>query len=188
MIYLDNAATGGFKPYMVSETAVNVIRYLSANPGRSSHRLSLTGAEIVYDCRKNLADFFGAITDKVIFTKNCTEALNLGIFGTLKKGGQVITTIYEHNSVLRPLHFLKDNGLISLEVVSPIDGDIFTPIKNAINKQTYMIVTTSASNVTGEVLPVKKIGELAKESGILYLCDGAQGGGHIPLNLKEQGV
>ena len=108
MIYFDNAATGGFKPRAVTDSAHNVIRYLSANPGRSGHRLSLTGAEIVYETRKVLGEIFEANPDRVIFTKNCTEALNIAIYGLCKKDMHVITTIYEHNSVLRPLVKLSE--------------------------------------------------------------------------------
>ena len=189
MIYLDNAATGGFKPRTVTETAENVIRFLSANPGRSAHRLSLTGAEIVYDCRKLLADVFQGTSDRVVFTKNCTEALNLAIFGTVKKGGHVITTIYEHNSVLRPLYHLKEQGIISLDVVSPIAGSsIVDQIQNRINDKTYLVATTSVSNVTGEALPIAQIGALCKSKDILFLVDGAQGGGHVKLSLKNDNI
>ncbi len=189
MIYLDNAATGGFKPHAVYRSVDTVNKYLCANPGRSGHRLSITGAELVYDTRKLLAGMFGASPERVIFTKNCTESLNLAIFGTLKVGGHVITTVYEHNSVLRPLFHLKNQGLISLDVVCPDENqDIVSCIRQKITPKTYAIVTTSISNVTGLVLPVTEIGNLAKEFNLLYIVDGAQGGGHMPLNLNTQNV
>ena len=119
MIYFDNAATGGFKPRAVTDAVENVTRYLSANPGRSAHRLSITGADIVYNTRAEISKTFNCQPERVIFTKNCTESLNLAIFGTLKVGGHIITTVYEHNSVLRPLTALQNKGLISLDVVKP---------------------------------------------------------------------
>lgn len=185
MIYFDNAATGGFKPRAVTDAAENVIRYLSANPGRSGHRLSLTGAKIVNAARVATAELFGANPDRVVFTKNCTEALNVAIFGTLKVGGHVITTIYEHNSVLRPLSALKNRGLIELDIVSPDQkGDIFTSIQSAIKDNTYLIVTTAVNNVTGKELPVGKIGGFAKSKDIIYIVDGAQGAGIFLSTLK----
>ncbi len=189
MIYFDNAATGGFKPSSVIDSATTVLKYLSANPGRSGHRLSVTGAKIVYDCRKAVAELFDGMPERVIFTKNCTEALNLAIFGTLKPNGHVITTIYEHNSVLRPLYYLKSLNLISLSIVKPSkDIPIYQAIKNAINKDTYMIAMTSASNVTGEILPYSEVGKLCKEHNLIFLLDAAQGAGHIPISLNNDNV
>lgn len=182
MIYLDNAATGGFKPHSVTDAVFSTVRYLCANPARSGHRLAVTGAEIVLNARTLAGELFGVDPDRVVFTKNCTEALNLAIFGTLKKGGHVITTIYEHNSVLRPLFALEKGGLISLDVVSPSPKKrLAEVIEEKINPDTYLLVTTAVSNVTGEVLPVEEIGEVAKKHNLLYLIDGAQGGGHVPL-------
>ena len=103
MIYFDNAATGGFKPDSVITAATAAMKYC-ANPGRSGHKLSLACLERVYNCRKLLCEFFnGYGYDRVVFTKNCTEALNIAIFGTLHYGDEVVTTVAEHNSVLRPL-------------------------------------------------------------------------------------
>lgn len=184
MIYFDNAATGGFKIRAATDAAQTVMKYLSANPGRSGHRLSVAGAGIVHSARQVLADFFGAQEERVIFTKNCTEALNLAIFGTLKKGGHVITTVYEHNSVLRPLNFLKSQGLIQLDVVSP-EPDIVTAIENKIKDDTYLVVMTAVSNVTGEELPVMDVAYLCEKKGILFIVDGAQGGGHVELSVSD---
>jgi cysteine desulfurase family protein len=189
MIYFDNAATVGFKPRAVTDAAETVIRYLSANPGRSGHRLSITGAETVYSCRELIGKTFSTNPDKVIFTKNCTEALNLAIFGSLKVGGHVITTTFEHNSVLRPLFTLKDKGLISLDVVSPtMDKSLAESIKEKINTDTYMVVCTAVSNVTGDKLPLMQIGKLCAEKGLIFLVDGAQGGGHIELDIQDMNI
>lgn len=189
MIYLDNAATGGFKPRAVYDAMTTVARYLSANPGRSGHRLSVTGAKIVWSCRELLADFFNCSPERAVFTKNCTEAINTAIFGTLKKNKKVITTTFEHNSVLRPLTHLKDEGLISLDIVAPTDGKpLPLCIKEKMTPDVYLVIATAVSNVTGEHMPIKRIGELCKSRGVLFLVDGAQGGGHVSLNMKENNI
>ncbi len=189
MIYLDNAATGGFKPHSVIDTTTNVIKYLSANPGRSGHRLSLTGLDIVYNSRKIIADYFNCSLDRVIFTKNCTEALNTAIFGMIKKGDHVITTYLEHNSALRPLYSLQKDGYITLDIV------YFDNVENApnsilekINSNTSLVVTTAVSNVTGQRLPIKEIGEVLSNRGIKYVVDGAQIGGHEHVDIKENKI
>ncbi|MBQ3116050.1 MAG: aminotransferase class V-fold PLP-dependent enzyme [Clostridia bacterium] len=189
MIYFDNAATGGFKPRAVTDAVQTVIRYLSANPGRSGHRLSSTGAEMVYSCRKIFADTFSASADRVIFTKNCTEALNTAIFGTIKEGGHVITTTFEHNSVLRPLFALKERGIISLSIASPTDNlTLSQAIEKEISPNTYMIVATAVSNVTGEQIDIYEIGKIAKKHNLLFVVDGAQAGGHVNLDMKKNNI
>lgn len=184
MIYFDNAATGGFKPRAVTDAVESVIRYLSANPGRSGHRLSITGAEIVFDARVSLAELFNAQPERVIFTKNCTEALNLAILGSVKKGMHVLTTVYEHNSVLRPLFSLKEKGIITLDVVMAEKIDLLPKaVEDKITDKTGMLVVNAVSNVTGDKLPVYELGEIAKKHNLIYIVDGAQAGGHIGLDI-----
>ncbi len=185
MIYFDNAATGGFKPHSVYENTCNVIKYLSANPGRSGHRLSITGAELVYNTRKIISETFNNQLERVIFTKNCTEALNTAIFGSLKIGGHVVTTVYEHNSVLRPLFHLQNKGLITLDVVDDGSMPIEQAIESKICPSTYLIIASGASNVTGKTLPLNKIGDLCEQKGILFLVDGAQLAGHEQIDMKQ---
>ncbi len=189
MIYFDNAATGGFKPRAVTDAVENVIRYLNANPGRSGHRLSLTGANIVTSTREIFKNYVGANNERVIFTKNCTESLNTAIFGTLKPFKHVITTVYEHNSVLRPLYYLKTKGLIELDVVAPNGNkSLVKAIEEKINDKTYLIVLNAVSNVTGEILPVLEVEELAKKHNLLLILDMAQAGGHINFNIKDTSI
>lgn len=189
MIYFDNAATGGFKIRAVTDAAETVIKFLSANPGRSGHRLSITGAETVYSTRTIIAEHFSCSPDRVIFTKNCTEALNVAIFGAVKKGSHVITTVFEHNSVLRPLYHLKKQGVITLDVVSPDkNGTFFSSVKSRLRPETELIVMTAISNVTGAITDYKKVLDLASLNGVHVLIDGAQGGGHVPLKVREYGI
>ena len=186
MIYFDNAATGGFKPRAVTDAVISTVRYLSANPGRSGHRLSLAGAEVVLRCREALSELFSAKPERVIFTKNCTEALNLAIFGSAKPNSHVITTVYEHNSVLRPLFHLKEQGVIDLSVVKPENGrPLELSIAQNIKPNTRLVVMNSVSNVTGERLPIEKVALLCKKENLTFILDGAQGGGHIPLKVGD---
>ena len=216
MIYFDNAATGGFKPQRVIDTCTTAIKYLTANPGRSGHRLSVTGAETISNTRQAIAETFGGTADRVIFTKNCTESLNTAIFGLCKAGDHVITTVFEHNSVLRPLFALRNAGVISLSIVAPkfnvvapklsevaleqskvapervekqfIASALLDAIKGAITDETSVIVMTAVSNVTGTVMPVSEVGAICKEKNITFIVDGAQGGGHVPLDVKQQNI
>lgn len=191
MIYFDNSATGGFKPNTVQETAIGVMKYLLANPGRSGHRLSVTGGNFVYQARKRISKFFNNDrVEKVIFTKNCTEALNIAIFGTLKKGDKVITTIFEHNSVLRPLFYLRDLGVITLKIIAPINNYNITlsDIEREYTSDTNAVIINHVSNVTGAINEVEKIGNFLKDKNTVFIVDGAQSGGHVKIDMISSGI
>ncbi len=189
MIYFDNAATGGRKPDPVL-TALSSAVKVCANPGRSGHKLSLACATLVQDCRNALNGYFnGYGFDRVVLTKNCTEALNIALFGVLKKGDHVVTTCMEHNSVLRPLEHLKKAGIITYDVCTLDHANNISPqaLQKLLRKNTRMVIVTTASNVTGATPPLREIKALLPPS-VLLLCDGAQGGGHFPLRMQELGI
>ena len=187
MIYFDNAATGGFKPSVVKDSAINCIKYICANPGRSGHRLATTGANLIYKCRETLAELFNCGSPmRVCFTKNATEALNTAIFGTLKKGGHIITTVSEHNSVLRPLFLLQERGDITLSLIEPTD--ILRQIKKVKNDKTYMVILNAVSNVTGQENDFTGVGEYCKKENIIFGLDGAQACGHTHIDMNKLGV
>lgn len=192
MIYFDNAATGGKKPDAVL-TAVSSAVKVCANPGRSGHKLSLACARQVQNCRHALNDLFdGYGFDRVVFTKNCTEALNLAIFGVLQQGDHVVTTCMEHNSVLRPLEYLRQAGIIEYDVC-PLRGEkanaYLSPedIRARLRSNTRLVAVTTASNVTGytpDLLSIRKI----LPDNVLLLCDGAQGAGHFDVKMQGAGI
>lgn len=188
LIYLDHAATGGNRAPSVMSAVLAAMR-CCANPGRSGHKLSLAAAERVFACRELLSSLFcGYGFERVVFTKNCTEALNLAILGTLKQGDHAVTTCLEHNSVLRPLEALKRAGVIEYDVAPLTNGRLLPEsIAELVRPNTRMAVVTAASNVTGEAPPLAKIRKLLPEN-ILFVVDGAQGAGHLPLSMKEQGL
>ncbi len=194
MIYFDNAATGGFKPYSVQEATCTVIKHLCVNPTRSGHRLAERGAEMIYRARRLLQVFFNAPQlDRVIFTKNCTEALNTAIFGLLQKGDHVVTTCMEHNSVLRPLWELKRRGAIEFDVVYPKESPFITQkhaicyddVEPFIRRDTRLVITNQASNVTGATADVVGIarGLKTEHPNVIYMVDGAQSAGHIAIDM-----
>ena len=187
MIYMDNAATGGFKPDTVVNATCAALK-TCANPGRSGHKLSLACAERVFSVRKLLSEFFNApSSDRVIFTKNCTEALNIAILGTLGPGDKVVTTVAEHNSVLRPLFHLKGRGVNVVTVGLDPSGDIDVPALISAAKGACAVVVTLASNVTGASPDIAAIRRaIPKET--LLICDGAQACGHIDIDMKELGI
>lgn len=190
MIYLDNSASTNFKPPSVINAVTVALKNLSANPGRSGHALSLRAGLLVNRTRENAAKMFGFSPDRMVFCLNCTEALNFAIYGTLIRGGHIITTAYEHNSVLRPLFGLQRDGLISVTVLPPNENGIVNAemIKKHITAKTYMIITNHVSNVTGAITPVAEIGKLAKANKLLYLVDGAQSGGYTDINAIELNI
>ena len=189
MIYFDNAASGGKKPDQVL-TAVQASIKTCANAGRSGHKLALACATLVQDCRNALNMFFdGYSFDRVVFTKNCTEALNIALLGVLQKGDHVVATCMEHNSVLRPLEHLKQTGVITYDVC-PLDhtGNISPEaLLRLVKPNTRLVAVTAASNVNGAIPPLKKIREALPEN-ILLLCDGAQGCGHLDIKMRGAGI
>ena len=178
MIYLDNAATSRYKPFRVKRAVLKEINR-SANPGRSSHDESIRAGIIVENCREEIKKRF--FDGNVIFTKNCTEALNLGIFGTLPSR-QVITSVYDHNSVLRPLKKLADDGKISLKIIDFADEK---SLLNALKTPTSLVVFTAMSNVTGKTYDVNSIAKTIRlKSDAKILVDMAQAAGHAKTDLS----
>lgn len=189
MIYLDNCATTAYKPPCVKNAAVNCMEHLCANAGRSGHKKSVSAAMLVYRTRKKTADFTHCTGD-VAFTLNCSEALNLAILGSVVYGGHIVTTLREHNSVLRPLFELERSGKISLSVVQPDSaGNInFQTVRPYLKSNTYLVAVNHVSNVTGEITDVGSIGNGLKGSGIRLLVDGAQSAGYLDLNMERDNI
>ena len=188
MIYLDNAATGGEKPAAV-QNAVLAAMQACANPGRGGHSRALAAAERVLACRRLLSELFdGYGFERVVFTKNCTEALNIAILGTLKAGDHAIATCLEHNSVLRPLEHLKATRGISYSVAPLVDGKLLPEtIASLVRPETKLCCVTSASNVTGETPDLFAV-RMRLPERVLFLVDGAQGAGHLPLKMRASGI
>lgn len=190
MIYLDNSATSYPKPKgMVAAMEECILKYCG-NPGRSGHFMSMKTGEEVYHARRKIAELFNIEqAERLIFTKNTTEALNLGLTGLLKEGDHVITTSMEHNSVLRPLKSLERKGISQTVIRADRQGRIkVSDIEKTIRPSTKLIVITAASNVTGTKMPLAEIGTLARKRGILFMVDGAQGAGCMKIDVREMNI
>lgn len=188
MIYFDNAATTFPKPPQVIASVNNALKNYGANPGRGGHRLAMEASAQIYACRKKLAEFFGAEKEEnVVFTLNCTEAVNIVLKGYLKDGDHVVVSSLEHNSVIRPLTELAKRG-ISYSVAKVYENDndkTVDEFRKAINADTKLIACTQASNVWGIRVPVERIAALAHEYGIKIMVDAAQTAGVLPINVSE---
>ena len=188
MIYFDNAATTGVKPQGVIKAVEKALVNYSANPGRGGHFAASKTAEEVFKVREKVADFFGASgPERVCFTMNCTHSINTVLKGVLKKGDHVIVSSLEHNAVMRPLTKIGISFDVA-EVSLTDDNSTVKAFKNKIKPNTRLIFCTGASNVLGKILPIKEIGELCFQKGILFAVDAAQTAGVLPVNMKEMHI
>lgn len=160
------------------------------NPGRSGHYMSIKTGEKVYEARQQTASFFNIEKgENLIFTKNTTEAINMGIKGLLNEGDHVVTTSMEHNSVLRPLKFLESRGISHAIVWADQEGRVKAEdIESEITDRTTLIVVTAASNVCGSKIPLRAIGKIAAKRNITFMVDGAQGAGVMDLDVKRNHI
>ncbi len=192
MVYFDNAATTFPKPGCVREAVMNAMERYGANPGRSGHRLSINTAVKIYETREALREFFNAESvEDVVFTSNCTHALNLVLKGLLKPGDHIVISDLEHNAVLRPVHTLARRGIITYSIAEIDEFDDKKTLENfrsKIKPSTRLIATTHGSNVWGICSPVGLLGKLCRERGVKLLVDAAQSAGVLPLDTRKLGI
>lgn len=185
MIYLDNGATSFPKPLSVRQNVDISLKKFSANPGRSGHSLSLRAAKEIFECRKRLKELFNVHSEEeIIFTENCTMALNTVIFGLLSEGDHVLISSMEHNSVTRPLESLKEKGVTySTFDYSYDDNETVDNVRNLIKPETKLVICTHASNVFGFRFPIERICALCHAYGILFCVDSAQSAGVFDIDV-----
>lgn len=189
MIYMDNAATTMRKPEVVIEAVVNAMNSMG-NAGRGAHAASLSASRVIYNTRESLAHFFGAEDPKqIVFTNNSTESLNIAIKGILEPGDHAVTTMLEHNSVLRPLYEMEKRGVSLTIVKSDAKGRIsYEELEEAIQENTKAIICTNGSNLTGNYVDVKRVGEIAKRKGVLLVVDASQTAGVYPIHVQDMNI
>jgi cysteine desulfurase family protein len=188
-LYLDNAATSWPKPEAVYQAVDDYQRRLGAPAGRGAYAEAAQTERIILSCRKKIVGLIGA-TDpaRIIFTQNGTDSLNIALHGLLRPGDHVVTTVCEHNSVLRPLRFLGQRGMTTTYVACNSEGYIDpAAIEQAITPKTRLIALIHASNVTGAIQPVEAVGQIAARRNVFYLVDAAQSLGHVPIDVAALG-
>lgn len=190
MIYLDNAATSFPKPSKVYEEVINCMKNYCANPGRGSHNMAIKSALKVMESRNLISEIFNIRNPfNIVFTHNATEALNIAIKGLLKKGDHVISTVLEHNSVLRPLNSMAKHGVEVTLISSDKAGFInLLDIKDEIKFNTKAIIINHASNVLGSIQDINSIGKIAKKYGVKFIVDASQSAGSISIDVERDNI
>ncbi len=188
-IYMDNAATTLPKPPEVAEAIVQAMNHLG-NAGRGSTEASLDAARVIYDTRERLGRMFHAENPKQIaFTSNATESLNIAIQGLINPGDHVITTVMEHNSVLRPLYERQQAGATLTILPADKDGNIsYDMLEAAVRQETKAIICTHGSNLTGNLNDIEQIGKIAKAHKLLFIVDASQTAGVFPIDVQKMGI
>ncbi len=201
MIYLDSAATSFYRPPCVAQAVAEAISSMG-NCSRGAYKEALTGARVIYETRALLAEMFhGDGPEQVAFTANSTESLNIAIKGLIRPGDRVVTTVLEHNSVLRPLYEMEKLGaelvIVGCEKaeenadeeeknrVKRLGKLDYRALQATITPGTRAVVMTHASNLTGNCTDLVKIGEWCKKAGALFIVDASQTAGHFPVNMQE---
>lgn len=190
MIYFDNAATSWPKPPEVLAAVEHCLKELGANPGRSGHTMSVKTNHMVNETRELLAWLFNIPdAERIVFTLNATDALNLALKGLLKPGDHVITSSMEHNSVTRPLHTLAEAGVEVTKIACAPDGSLpLADVEQACRENTRALVFTHASNVTGTLMPLAELGQLARSKGLVLVVDAAQTAGLFDIDAAALGI
>ena len=191
LIYLDNAATAFPKPRDVLDEMVETYARLGASPGRGAYDLAVEAGEYVAGVREQVAAFFGfSAAERVVFTANATDALNLAIQGLVEPGDHVVSTRLEHNSVLRPLFHLRERGCIEYDLIPFDSRGLVAPsdIEGAIRPTTKLVVVCHGSQVLGTVQPVEEIARVCSERGVPLLLDVAQSAGQVSIDMDGWGV
>jgi cysteine desulfurase family protein len=191
IIYLDNAATTYPKPPEVYDFMHEFYKTNGVNPGRSGYDMSLETEEVVHTTRKMLTDFFnGDNPERLTFSYNASDSLNMIVSGMIEKGDHVITSNIEHNSVLRPLYHKKHPGEIDVTYI-PFDSRGYIDpddVKKAIRKNTKMVILNHGSNVIGTIQPIGEVGKYCKEAGVYFAIDASQTAGVINIDVKEMNI
>ncbi|WP_312649081.1 aminotransferase class V-fold PLP-dependent enzyme [Aminipila sp.] len=189
MIYFDNAATTYIKPDCVIEAVIQSMQS-TGNAGRGGHEISLESSRNIYNAREKLADFFCfEDVSGIVFTANSTESLNIALQGILEPQDHVITTILEHNSVLRPLYLLESKGMeVSFIPCDEKGIPEYNSIPELIRSNTKAIIVTHASNVTGNIIDINTIGAIARKHNLIFIVDASQTAGSVNINAEEMGI
>ncbi len=190
IIYFDNAATSYPKPEEVIQAMVHFSREIGVSPGRSGHRLAIEAGRIVFEARERISQLLGVKdSSRVVFGLNATEGINQGLKGLLRPGNHVITSSMEHNSVMRPLRAMVEEGLELTVVPCSPEGFLDAQdMKKAIRPNTRMVVLNHASNVVGTLQPLEDLGNICREKNILFFVDAAQAAGAIPIDMEQKKI
>lgn len=186
---MDNAATTMHKPQEVIDAVVNAMNSMG-NAGRGASEAALSASRVIYDTRDRLAELFGAEdARRIAFTSNSTESLNIAIKGSLNPGDHVITTVLEHNSVLRPLYEMEKNG-VELSIIRCDEKGMpdISQMEASIKENTKMLICTNGSNLTGNYVDVSVIGKMAHAHGLMFVVDASQTAGVFPINVQEMNI
>lgn len=191
MIYLDNAATSWPKPESVYRAMDEFLRTSGGNPGRGGHTMAVAATSLIDKTRLLMAQMIQADDkDRVIFTLNCTDSLNMGLKGVLKPGDHVITSNLEHNSVVRPLSKLEQQGVTVTRLSPRRAGEPVAAedVEKAVRDKTRLIIMTHASNVNGVIQPIREYGLIARKHNLIFMVDAAQTVGRYPLDVREDRI
>lgn len=191
MVYFDNGATTFPKPDGVLESTFEFARTMCANPGRSAHKMGVLSSRVVFDCRDAIRNMLNIDdVNNIAFTKNCSEALNIGLFSSIEENDHVITTVFEHNSIIRVLEHLKKTKNITVTYVEPDENLSVTSkiIEKEIKQNTKLIAMCHANNIIGTVNDIEEIGQLAKRKNIKFLLDAAQSIGKKAIDVKKMNI
>lgn len=189
MIYFDNAATTMRKPECVVQAVINALQSFG-NSGRGAHEASMDASRMIYETRERVSELFNlGNPSRVAFTSNSTESLNTAIQGMFSEGDHVITTVLEHNSVLRPLYLMERRG-VKLTVLPCDENGVlcYDKLEESIEADTKAVVCTHASNLTGNKVDLERVGKICRRHGLSFVVDASQTAGVLPIDMQQMNI